>query len=318
MTDEKQASVIEKIRKLFQMGQRTRGNDGVSNESEAESAMKLAQTLLAKYNLNLSVIQDSEKKAEAQGTTGKRERINIHRSAMYNWQRYLWRNLAEANFCFHWVTRVTEFRWGKDREVKRHVILGSEVNVAVVQAMGEYLTETIERLVLTHYTKAESLSRSANSWREGCAVRLVDRIQERAAKMRREGFNEDGVSCTALAVQDVHEKEYAANYDDRYGVGAYARMKADHVKWEAKAKEREQEAAAARARTLAGETPEQRKQRERDEAKVAAKQAAKNAKDWARYQRRAEKKAARRDLVAYARGTKAANSINLDSQLGGK
>lgn len=325
MTDEKQTSVIEKIKKLFAMAQRHKNNDGSSNEAEATAAMSRAQELLAKYNLDMAMIQDSPEQQVTNNATGKREKVKVKRSAMYKWQQHLWKALAEANFCWHWVVDTTEFRWGKDRRVKRHVILGSEANVVIVQMMGDYISETIERLVLENYSKAESLSSSANAWREGCAARLIERIQERAEEMKRKGFTSEGSSCTALAVQDLHEKEYAANYDAQYGAGAYARMKKQQADYEAGRAAREKRWADERkrrqeeeARRLAGETPEQRERREKAEAKAQAKEAAASARYWERQQHKAYRESvrrARRDMVAYAKGSSAAENINLDSQV---
>lgn len=314
MTD---SSVVEKIKKLFAMANRKTNNDGVSNEAEAASAMAKAQELLAKYNLDLAAIQDSIKENPKGGpASGPREKVRIARSAMYRWQQKFWAALAEMNYCFHWIVTVDEEhprRPGIWREVKRHVILGSQANVTVVQMMGEYLTETLERII--PFENADALSRSAISWREGAADRLIERLRENMRKMKEEGFDVEGTKCTALAVQDLHEKEYAANYDAQYGQGAYVRMKQSQAEWDVKLKERQKKYAEERARTLAGETPEQRKVRERKESKAAAKQAASDARFWERQYRREQREASRRDISAYARGSKAANSINLDSQL---
>lgn len=321
MTDIKQAGLIEKIKKLFAMAQKGTNNDGSSNEQEASMAMAKAQELLAKYNLDIRTIQDSTANdAAGVAGTGKREQVKVSRSAMYKWQQQLWHVIAEVNFCFHWIVETQEPRYNRVVRCKRHVILGSEANVIVAQMMGEYIMETIERSI--PYTGSERLSNSAVSWREGCAVRLIDRLREKAARMKKEGFSTDGANCTGLAVQDLHEKEYAANYDARYGIGSYARMKQSQAEYAAKSAQRAQDEAKRRkqeeeerARTLTGETPVQRAQRERQESKEAGKRAAANARAWERYQRKQEREAARRDLSAYARGFKKANEINLDSQL---
>jgi hypothetical protein len=308
--------IVEKIKKLFAMANRASNNDGSSNEQEASAAMAKAQELLAKYNLDMKTIQDSAKRtANGEVETAKRDKQQINRSAMYTWQRTFWAGLAEANYCFHWITPArAKTNKGADRWVKRHVILGSEANVAAVTVMGEYLTETMERLL--PYTNKERLSRSAISWREGCAVRLIERIQEKMEAMKRSGFKAaDGTQVTALAVVDVHEKEYAANYDAAYGAGAYARSKQRSAEWTAQAAQRTRDAEEEKARLLGSETPEQREQREARELKAAAKQRAKDAAWTERYYRREARKAARRDLAAYARGCKKADSVNLDAQI---
>lgn len=314
-------SVIEKIKKLFALANRPTGNDGTANQDEAASAMAMAQQLLAKYNLDLAQIKDSETKAATANNSGPREKVKISRSAQYLWQQKFWKALAEMNFCFHWVVQVREdhksSRTGKDyRIAKRHVILGSAANVAVVTMMGEYLTEVLEREL--PYAQQERLSRSALSWREGAAERLIERLQEKAEAMKANGFTQDGSAVTALAVQDLHVKEYAANYDATYGAGAYARMKANSARWEKEAQERHDRQAKERATLLAGETPAQRSTRERKEAREAAKQEARDAAWWNRYYRKQERQEARRDLTAYARGIKKANSVNLDAQIKGE
>jgi hypothetical protein len=259
MTDEKITSVIEKIKKLFALAHRPQNNDGSGNQAEAATAMAMAQQLLAKYNLDLAQIKDSETNAAARTDAGPREKVKISRSAQYRWQQSFWKALAEMNFCFHWVVQVREehksSRTGRDyRIAKRHVILGSQVNVAAVTMMGEYLTEVLEREL--PYSQQERLSRAALSWREGAAERLIERLKERTEAMKRGGFKaEDGSQVTALAVQDLHEKEYAANYDAQYGAGAYARMKKRQAEWDQQAAERRKEQEDARARQLAGETP---------------------------------------------------------------
>lgn len=302
-----ESNIIEKIKKLFAMANRATNNDGSSNEQEASAAMAMAQSLLAKYNLDLKTIQDATQEE------GKREKTQVKRSAMYRWQQQFWKGLAEANYCWHWIVEVSEVRWNRTCRVKRHVILGSEANVAVVTLMGDYLTEVMERLC--PYTGTERLSRSAISWREGCAARLIDRIQENMERMKREGVQSEGTTSTALAVQDLHEKEYAANYDARYGMGSYARMKKNEAEWAARSEERRKQQVAEQARTLVSETPAERARREKQENRQAAKQAASDARWWERHYRKEQREASRRDVAAYARGFKKANDINLDSQL---
>lgn len=314
---EDMTGIIAKIQKLFALANQSKNN----SEAEANSAMAKAQELLAKYNLDMAVINDAvQKDAVKKDDAGPREQVRVSRSAMYRWQQEFWKALSELNYCFHWTTVVSEEhpkRKGYFRQVKRHVILGSQVNVAVVQMMGDYLTEVMEREL--PYPNTERLSGSAISWREGCAQRLIERLQEKAEEMKRGGFKaEDGSNVTALAVVDLHEKEYAANYDARYGAGAYVRMKRNEAEWQERYARHAKEAAEEKARQLGSETPEQREQRQNQEIKEAAKQRARDAAWWNRHQRRQARIDARRDLAAYARGTKKADSVNLDSQVKGR
>lgn len=317
---EKELNVIEKIKKLFAVAQRKTNNDGSSNEAEASAAMDMAQALLTKYNLDLHTIRDSDKNKPGGGSAvdGPRERTQINRSAMYRWQQSFWHDLAEANYCFHWTTTLREEhpkRPGKFRSVKRHVILGSAVNVAAVTVMGEYLTETLETLL--PYPNTERLSKSAVSWREGCAERLIERIQAKMRDMKKKGVTSEGSSSTALAVRDLETAEYAANYDARYGKGAWSR----HLVWEAeyrageadrikKNQERWDAEDAALEAARAKETPKQKETREEKEARAAEREERK-------YRRERFREATRLDGNAYNAGRERAEKINLSDQLKG-
>lgn len=307
-------SIIEKIKKLFALGNR----DKNSNEAEASAAMAKAQELLTKYNLDLKAIQDSAPASAAgAAVTGKRERVHINRSAMYNWQKNFWRALAEANFCWHWVTDArAKTNKGDNRWVKRHVILGAEVNVAAVTMMGEYLTEVIEREL--PYENRERLSKSALSWREGCAERLIERIQAKQEEMKTEGVKSEGTVSTALAVRNLEEVEYRANYDARYGEGAWVRNQKWEAEYEAgRAARAEQDRLrwarqdAEKAEKLAKETSAQKAKREEREQRAAEREARRERRE--RY-----KELDRLDYTAYSSGKRAANKINLDDQLKGR
>jgi Protein of unknown function (DUF2786) len=296
-------NIIKKIQALLKMGQRGTNHDGSSNEAEATLAMQKAQELLAKYNLNLAQLETAADSTAVAG--GKRVKEKTSRSAMYKWQRDLWAALADANFCWHWVQKVYEdrIRYGgvQTRHVNRHFLLGREENVAAVLVMGDYLCDTIERL--QPYGVAGRMSTSANSWREGCAARLIERIQKQVEV--------DNVvvpsSGTAITLANVADREYAANYDYSYGEGAYAKS-------QQRAAERRKEWDLARAEEKAkraAETPAEKAHREA----VEAKQQRENEKYWEREWKKQQRQAAKKDWAAYESGQKAGDSISLHRQV---
>lgn len=317
-------SIIRKIQKLFDMAKRTRNNDGTSNENQASAAMAKAQELLAKYNLQVHQVEDARIKTGVNAEVeAVREKKKINKSAMYEWSQRLWRTLAEANFCFHWVSEVSEpynkvDKWTgqkveKHRYVKRHFVLGREENVIAVEAMGEYLCETIEDLL--PYPNNERLSTSAVSWREGCADRLIRRITEQAERAKSEGIPatpENSTASTAIVVRSTYDAEYQANYDFKQGrKGAYAEMQERHAKWDLEWKARQDAIRLAREQ----ETPEQRAARLKAEAKQAEKDARRSERYWDAQQRQQDRKDARKDWNAYHRGGEAGKTINLDKQV---
>ena len=322
-------ALVRKIQLLLNLAARTEGN-----EAEAAAAMGKAQELLAAYNLDLSTIQD---KVVAGGTAAreaesKRDYAVIKRSAMYKWQQRLVRALSEANYCVYWVHETTEKAYippsnrkswrdyddkgCADIQVKRHRVLGRVANTTAVLIMTDYLMDVIERLL--PYPQQERLSRSANSWREGCADRLIQRIQAKTEAMRKADYATQGetIYTTAIQVADMARKEEAANYDHRYGAGAWARKlaadaeynaKYDDAYWNRIAEENEQKRLAARA----AETPAQKAKREREEAA----QARRNDRYWDAQERKADREASRRDGAAYRAGQAKGAEIGLDGQL---
>jgi uncharacterized protein YoaH (UPF0181 family) len=314
-----QESIIRKIQKLLALGQS-------SNEAEANLAMARAQELLAKHNLEMAMIKDAVVAGGTVQAEEKRENTRISRSAQYKWQQMLWEAICKANFCWYSVAEVFEGKRGTKAttskvRVKRHMVLGSESNVMAVRIMGEYLEDTMERIL--PFPNNERLSRSAISWKTGCAERLAQRVVELAEQRKRESDAARSTSSgTAIVLRDVYQREYQANYDARYGKGAYARSLARNAEWEAGRAEREVKAKAEREQAekewleyLQNETPAQKKTRERQEAKEAQREEAarrRRNRSWHNEQRR---NAQRTDWDAYQAGREQGNEIGLDSQL---
>lgn len=326
-------AVVRKIQLLLNLAQRP------GTEEEGVAAMARAQEILAKYNLDLSVVQD---KVVAGGTAAreaesKRGEQLISRSAMYNWQQKLVRTVAQANFCVYWVSEVKEARtvfteklreqaedWDlhvsktdnpyRTRKVKRHTVLGRLVNTTAVNIMADYLFDTIERLL--PFPRKQMLSQEAVYWREGCVDRLCERITAKAEAMKKADYATQGEQAytTAIMVADLAKKEEAANYDHRWGAGAWAAKLQREAEWQAKhtdeywaEQERKQE--EERKRLLAAETPEEKAKRERKEQRQRE-------SSERRWEREYEKRSAKINSSAFRAGRVAGDSINLDGQLG--
>jgi hypothetical protein len=319
MPEQPSNNVIRRIQSLLALGSRVE-----DNEQEAAAAMAMAQKLLAQYNLDYHTVEQANVGGTKQVEEARVENMAAA-SAMYRWQRELWKAIADANFCWHWVAKkhVAHKRKKKMVWADRHMLLGRESNVMAVLIMGNYLCETIERLL--PYPNSERLSRSAISWREGCADRLAERISEQAEASRK--VDPQQGSSTAITLHDVAKREYAANYDKRYGAGSYAKR----LEWEAGSTERvrkwEEEQAARQAKQeaewleyLQNETPEQKKKREREEEKQRIKDARASEREAERSARRWErehyKEATRLDRSAYRAGNSAGADISLSKQAG--
>jgi hypothetical protein len=217
--------VIGRIQKLLS---RTKDNAGTT-EHEADTALKMAQELALKHNLDMAAIEAS---GPSSITNPDNERVKeaMTGKAMYKWQRQLAKYVAEANFCYHLIRERNEWQppmyeldeeWlddkgkptgdaagmskrisgpdrkkldsydkiqmyyratdGRYKKVFTHIFVGRKGNVVTAQLMYQYLTATIEDLAFTemNLTNAQRLSRSAMSWKEGCADRLCERLASR-------------------------------------------------------------------------------------------------------------------------------------------
>lgn len=299
MANEAPDAIIRKIQKLLEMAGRAKGN-----EQEAAVAMAKAQEMMAQYNLDMAIVKDTFVEGGTTQQEVKRESKKINRSAQYDWQKELWGTLAMCNFCFHSVVVMDEkLVSGRDpssykyRRVKRHVVLGRVDNVTMVEMMGEYLCDTIERL-LPEKDNARRLSRESISWRAGCGQRLRERLyqqfHDREKTMRSQ---QRGDGLPGLVLRDLVTKEYIANYDHMYGQGAHDQAVARQAKWELEQKQK---------------TPEQ----------VAAEEAANLAdlkKNQAKYDRqdaaRQRQRARKYDHGAFSQGYVKGNDVGLDTQV---
>jgi hypothetical protein len=326
MADVKE-TVIRRIQLLLQMANRKE-----DNEAEAESAMALAQKLLAANNLEYAMVMATHVKG---GTVAapeeQREKTKISRSAQYQWQRDLWKALAEANFCWHSIIEVFEGKRGKGRvskvPVKRHMVIGRVSNVVAVRLMGEYLEDTIERLVVTTagFSPLTRMSRSACSWKAGCAARLEERITALAEARKGESDaarTETPSATTALVLRDVYQQEYAANYDVKYGAGSYQRQLTASAEWEAGREAREEQERQAQAKAeadwlvyLQNETPAQKKAREREEKQARIRADRARHRMHRRWANESYREASKVDREAYRAGAKAGEGISLNAQI---
>ena len=340
--EEANGGIVAKLRKLLAMA-----NHPGTGEAEAAAAMGRVQEILAKYNLDLaqvgSVGSDDSKYA-------KRAQERHSKAAMYRYQRDLMSVIAKNNFCMWWIDEVHELSFRKMRTVKRHVLLGSEVNVTVSTMLYDYLIETMDRLL--PYVGMEKRGKNALMWLEGCAERLAERITDKRRRMEAESAqqrDQDAVRARhpgaaptgALVLSDVFSSEDDLNMDHRRGQapGTTARArKLEEAKNAAAAADRaahrrrleaeglpedliglmvwgysrgEAEASLARAREQAPAKPESEAQRARRQEREERAYDAYQARQRRIY----NKEQARRHDPAFQAGLDTGDEINLDDQI---
>jgi hypothetical protein len=248
MTDD---SVIKRIQGLLNLAAKA------GTPEEAALATAKAQELLAKYNLT------SEAVVNASTTDGRREEAKVE-GGFWQWQRLLWDEVAELNFCFHWIQdyRTDGFKkvnydtgwrgeWVKGvtyskmepRRVtkRRHVLIGKVVNVRATIVLAQYLEQAVDR-ILNERTREDiegSFKKWGHSFRMGAAMSICERLaadrqtqlREETRAHRKQAREAMGTATrgTALTLSTLSKTERDANIDFVYGDGTSARWAAERA-----------------------------------------------------------------------------------------
>jgi hypothetical protein len=300
-----QRKAVDTVEKLLRLAA------GRGSAAEAASAAAKAQEILEAHNLSMAEVERAQGKV-----SGKREELK-QRGGMFVYERRLWGQVAELNFCLHFVRHEQYFRKDLNRRAIRFVnaLVGRTVNTAAARALGTYLQGTIERLCRERLHErgegnAQFFSAWAVSFREGVADEICWRLYERRKQRMsdeeaaRRAAAEKGMSgastATALTLRDVATQEKDANRDFIMGEG-----------WSARMAEKRARAAAAQAAAEAEYTKWAKANPEE-----ARKQEAKQEKIRAQMPRgRAERQRRNKDWGAYKSGAEAGKHVSIDQQV---
>lgn len=343
--------LVDKLQKLLALAR-----DGGATEGEANTAMAMAQKIARDNNVSIATIElqggnagdDAARlKEEAKGE-GKRS------WAMYKWQQDLMAEIGNVNFCYVAV------KWGYNGSRKYrpigYTIIGRASNVVAAKQMFTYLITTINRLVMAYNGGDAKLNmaKRSNSYKEGCADRLRERLSERhnnaLAEQKREASERNAAArhpaaATGMALvvvlEDYAQREEELNHDYRTGVppGTTSQRR---LKEEAQQRARE----AARQKRLAEATeagatdrelaamrmydcsleearimvdkiddPPEDKRTEAQKAKDAEKERKQQERWDQQYHRQRQRERNRLDPEGYRAGSRAADSIGLDPQI---
>lgn len=342
--DDQQKKVLPRIEMLLKKYDLGKDSEDQGILNEAASALAKAQELLVAYNLSADLIGQG-------GDEGTREEQKLEGGGR-QYERDLWRAVAELNFCLYFSSRqrqVTAYKrtrpdgskyiYRDEKIVPVHRLVGRKVNVMATVQMARYLEDAIERLVTERIgdNGRERWSRFNVQFREGAAStvtgKLYDRRQEivtedqRKAKEAEDRAREaamSGVSTsTALTVASHAQAEKDANNDFANGwePGKTAALRAEWQAKQAAEAERARQAREAHTQWLK-DNPEEARRLEEEaekERRAAEKREARNAarrKDSYRWTQADERRS--EDYQAYKMGARAAEKISIDQQVGAK
>lgn len=287
---EEQQEIVSKVEKLLRLAAKN------PNQAEAAAATAKAQELLAAYNLDMAAVERNS------GDTGKRAQEDLE-GGKYEWERDLWRAVAQLNFCIYWnesrtvptpLSKVKHYVKGKGFVpaivVHQHRIVGRTVNIAATKAMASYLQDVIERLTKERCipAKINLRTRFAMSFREGLTFGIQEKIWDRrqhlmseekrkaheaAAKAAHEATAGASTS-TAITLASFSQTEHDENVDFIYGAGTAAKWAADRAE-----KARARKTAEEEYTRWAAANPKEAAKLERERKKEQERQAKRDARE---------------------------------------
>lgn len=196
-------NIIEKIQKLLTLG----GNN--PNENEATNATRMAMDLLAKYNLSMSEIQNTEKESVSH------EDYKPGGKSFPTWKTVLLNAICKAHFCSVILRPGTG----------TYIIVGKETNRVTSKMMFTYLCNVID-FETKQFLKDKDYDRSygkiqGNAFRVGMAKRLESRFQEKRQEIIRESQQNALIRVDPYTLSVNENNNYAYS---NFRVGSSKRM----------------------------------------------------------------------------------------------
>lgn len=164
--------IIEKIKKLF-----TLANNEGATVNEAANAMRMANKLLEKHNLNIASLAESAEETDGQ----------FYTAAKTKWQRVI---VSQVSYLYGCVAVLMG-------DIGKYVIVGKESDRVTAMIVIDSLIKVISK---------ESRGKGAQ-FREGAVSAIVEQIQEILAARK----TEEAIPGTGLVLADVLKTQMAKN-----------------------------------------------------------------------------------------------------------
>lgn len=189
--------IAERIKKLLAIA-----NNAGATEGERDTALKMAQHIMTKYNLDESDLPQE-----------KQEPRTIEEMMMSGdtWVRSVGGSVARLFFCKYYFTRTGTA--GRDN----HKFVGKTSNVVTSLYMFEYLVKNLKKEASKNYHSVTS--REGRSFCVGAA----DAIRKRVVEML-EAEKSDAVPGRELVLKSLYERELDANLNFLRSMGIYLKQ----------------------------------------------------------------------------------------------
>jgi hypothetical protein len=176
--------IIDKVKKLIALGT----NSGAT-EGERDNAIRMAHVLLAKHNLSMADIAESEKPEEREELFSE-----YYRNP---WYAFVANAMAKLFFCQCYTSKGHHFEKNAAKKTRIYFV-GKSSNVITAKLMADYLIKSI--------TKELKKNEFSISFCNGASNKIAHRVEAMIKQP-----NIEGSSCTALSVVNIYKSEAQAN-----------------------------------------------------------------------------------------------------------
>jgi hypothetical protein len=200
------ARILERIRKMLALA-----NDSAASEGERDNAMRMAHATLAKYNLDLAMVEKHQQQKKENS-----EEKRVHQPAAFYgrpWARHACQSIAALCFCHYLYVPATK---AKDT---RHYFIGRYSNAVSASLLAEYVVNSI----MKEGKRGQRQRQAGNEWFRsfswGAAVSVGHRVTEILAQATKpaEPVSAPGAAPgtpgTAIVLADVYRDEQQANVE---------------------------------------------------------------------------------------------------------
>lgn len=186
--------VIDRVKKIL-----ARANDMTgTTEEERNTAMKMAHSLLVKYNLS---VHDTEE------IDNNPREANFFEENSYPWMRATLEAISDLYFCkYFWIKRPI-----KEIPKDVHYFVGLNSNVQTAMIIGKFVIDGVKKEVLKKKVGRKDEKVFIRSFCLAAAVRIVQRC--RALKEDAEKENSNPFPGTGLVLASYYNQEQLNNQD---------------------------------------------------------------------------------------------------------
>lgn len=183
-----QERILSRVRKMLALAA-----DAGATEHERDNAMRMAHATLAKYNLDIAMVEDAGGKVES-------EERGILRAVFFGrpWARQVAGSIADLFFCSYICATH------KKAKMTQHCFIGRQSNAITAREMSAYLVDSVIK-------ESRKFRHHGNAVCRSFCIGAANAISRRVDKLIEERSQDKATPGTSLVLASLYSREAAAN-----------------------------------------------------------------------------------------------------------